>query len=173
MDLSQDYFAVFELPMGLELDGAQLSRQYLALVKTWHPDRFVNEDETQKLKAVQAAALVNSAYQTLKDPLKRAQYLLRCHGIDANDETDTHMAMDFLMQQMAWREQLEELTLTPQQNSLKINELLTEVKENYQTITQAAHAAAQAQDWQQLREWVRKWQFVSQFLQQVEHLAAG
>ena len=60
-----------------------------------HPDRYAAAGETEQRLALQSSARVNEAYQALKDPVARAQYLLSLHGVDAFDETDTALAIRF------------------------------------------------------------------------------
>jgi molecular chaperone HscB len=68
---------------------------------------------------MQWATRANEAYQTLKSPLKRASYLCELNGIDLAIESNTHMPTAFLMQQMAWREALEEARDTKDLSALE------------------------------------------------------
>jgi molecular chaperone HscB len=73
-----------------------------------HPDRFAAEGATAQRLAMQWAVRVNEAYQRLKDPLSRAAYLCEQRGVPINAERNTAMPTAFLMQQMQWREALED-----------------------------------------------------------------
>ena len=73
-----------------------------------HPDRFAGEGAAAQRIAMQWAVRVNEAYQRLKDPLKRAAYLCELRGAPIEAESNTAMPAAFLMQQMAWREALDE-----------------------------------------------------------------
>jgi molecular chaperone HscB len=66
----------------------------------------VGATDAEKRVAMQWATRANEAYQTLKNPMKRAQYLCEINGVDLRTESNTAMPMDFLMQQMEWREEL-------------------------------------------------------------------
>lgn len=103
-----DYFQLFALPKQYAIDTKQLENNYRKIQSTSHPDRFVNASAAEKLASMQLATLSNEAYSTLKNPANRAKYLLELQGIDAIAETNTALPMDFLMQQMEWREQLED-----------------------------------------------------------------
>lgn len=103
-----DYFQLFALPKQYAIDAKQLESNYRKIQSTSHPDRFINASAAEKLASMQLATLSNEAYSTLKNPANRAKYLLEQHGIDAVAETNTALPMDFLMQQMEWREQLED-----------------------------------------------------------------
>jgi hypothetical protein len=73
-----------------------------------HPDRFAAQGDAAQRIAMQWAVRVNEAYQRLKDPLRRAAYLCELSGAPINAENNTAMPAAFLMQQMAWREALDE-----------------------------------------------------------------
>jgi molecular chaperone HscB len=73
-----------------------------------HPDKFAAASDAEKRVAMQWATRANEAYKTLKNPLRRAAYLCELHGVDLGIEPNTTMPMTFLMQQMEWRESLDE-----------------------------------------------------------------
>ncbi len=103
-----NYFALFGLDQAFNIDLTALAQQFRKIQSAMHPDRFVSATATEKLKSMQLATLANEAYQTLKNPATRAKYILSLQGIDATQETNTTMPADFLMQQMEWREFLED-----------------------------------------------------------------
>jgi molecular chaperone HscB len=85
---------------------AALDAAYRDVQGRVHPDRFVNATDAEKRVAMQWATRANEAYQTLRNPLKRATYLLHLRGIDVQAENNTAMPPAFLMQQLEWREAL-------------------------------------------------------------------
>ena len=93
-----------------DVDLNHLSQSYQTLQKAVHPDRFAHASSQEQLLAVQKSAEINDAYQTLKQPLKRAEYILTLRGVEMPNEqqsfSDTH---SFLMQQMELREMLGEV----------------------------------------------------------------
>ena len=103
-----NYFAFFNLPEQFAIDLNLLESNFRAIQSTSHPDRFVTCTSAEKLQSMQTATLANEAYLTLKNPANRAKYLLQQQGIDAIDEKNTQMPADFLMQQMEWREAMED-----------------------------------------------------------------
>jgi len=107
--LYQDYFALLGIAKKYFIDLNELKNNYLKLMQKTHPDNFVHATDSKQLEAIQDASLINEAYRTLLDPVQRAQYLLKLQGVDLNAETDTQMPLDFLMTQMALREELTEL----------------------------------------------------------------
>jgi molecular chaperone HscB len=73
-----------------------------------HPDKFVRSSDSEKRQSLQIATYANTAYQTLKQDIKRGLYLCELHGLDAGLETNTAMPREFLMQQMELREAMDD-----------------------------------------------------------------
>jgi molecular chaperone HscB len=105
---SVSYFELFNLPTAFHIDLNLLENNFRKIQSASHPDRFVACTSAEKLQSMQTATLANEAYLTLKNPANRAKYLLQIQGIDAIDEKNTQMPADFLMQQMEWREAMED-----------------------------------------------------------------
>ena len=108
MKLDTDDFTLFGVPRRFAQDGAELDARRRALQAEVHPDRFAAEGAAAQRIAMQWAVRVNEAWQRLKDPLKRAAYLCELAGVPIDAHDNTAMPADFLMQQMAWREALED-----------------------------------------------------------------
>ena len=108
MKLSDDDFALMGLPTVHALDRADLDARRRDLQSRVHPDRFAAEGAAAQRVAMQWAVRVNEAYQRLKDPLTRAAYLCELRGVPVDAERNTAMPAAFLMQQMEWREALDE-----------------------------------------------------------------
>jgi molecular chaperone HscB len=104
----QNHFELFHLPQRFAIETEALDRAYREVQNRVHPDKFTNATDTEKRVAMQWATRANEAYQTLKSPFKRAAYLCELNGIDLQTESNTAMPREFLMQQMEWREALED-----------------------------------------------------------------
>ncbi|MFS2134874.1 Fe-S protein assembly co-chaperone HscB [Duganella sp. Dugasp56] len=102
----QNHFELFNLPQQFAVDAGALDSAYRDVQGRVHPDKFVNATDAEKRVAMQWATRANEAYQTLKNPQKRAQYMCELNGVDLQTESNTAMPMAFLMQQMEWREEL-------------------------------------------------------------------
>ncbi|MDO6619450.1 MULTISPECIES: co-chaperone HscB [unclassified Shewanella] len=113
-----NYFELFQFSPSFDIDIAQLAERYRELQRAVHPDKFANGSEQQKLLSVQRTAQVNDGYQTLKNPLRRAEHILSLRGIDISHETTTVKDTAFLMQQMEWREALEDIEHSQQPDDL-------------------------------------------------------
>jgi molecular chaperone HscB len=107
LDFSSNYFELFGLPQTYQVDPTALAERYRELQRVIHPDRFAHASDREKRLSMQGAAHINQAYQTLKDPIGRARYLLSLHGIDIEGQSRTHRDPEFLMEQMELREELE------------------------------------------------------------------
>ncbi len=108
IDLQQDFFGLFGLPRRYRLDEAALEAAYHDLHGKVHPDRHAHLPDADRRRALQWATHVNEAFTTLRKPLARAHYLLGLSGVDAGIHTNTAMSPEFLMEQMEWREAVEE-----------------------------------------------------------------
>ena len=107
--MSDNYFSLFGEPLRFSIDQQSLASTYQQLQKAVHPDRFADQGEQAKRIAMQKAALINDAFQTLKSPLRRIEYMLSLKGRDIRNEKTSLQDPVFLMQQMEWREVLDEL----------------------------------------------------------------
>jgi molecular chaperone HscB len=108
MKLDSDDFELFGVPRRFAQQRSELDARWRALQAEVHPDRFVAEGAAAQRLAMQWAVRVNEAHQRLRDPLKRAAYLCELQGAPIEAENNTAMPAAFLMQQMEWREALDE-----------------------------------------------------------------
>jgi molecular chaperone HscB len=116
-DLGKNYFELFGLPIAFDLDPVDLAARYRELQRRFHPDRFASAPEPERRLSLQLTAQVNAAFQTLKDPVACARYLLGLQGIDTDEDTDTAMDTAFLMEQMELREALAEARDAPDRHT--------------------------------------------------------
>ncbi len=89
-----DFFSVFGIERRLNLDLAALERAFHRLSRQLHPDRFVRASASEKQWSLADTALVNDAYRTLKDPLRRTEYLLNLEGVEMGAPADASRALD-------------------------------------------------------------------------------
>ncbi|MDM9559218.1 MULTISPECIES: Fe-S protein assembly co-chaperone HscB [Bordetella] len=108
-----DHFSLFGLPPRFELDAQALEQAWRAVAARVHPDRYATASPAERRVAMQWAARANEAYRQLRDPLLRARYLCEQAGVDLQTESNTAMDPAFLMQQMQWREMLDEARQDP------------------------------------------------------------
>lgn len=108
MKLDDDDFTLFGLPQQFAVDRPALDERWRGLQAQVHPDKFAAQSASAQRLAMQWAVRVNEAYRRLKDPLARAAYLCELRGARVDAESNTAMPTEFLVQQMGWREALEE-----------------------------------------------------------------
>ncbi|MBX9446130.1 co-chaperone HscB [Dickeya chrysanthemi] len=164
-----DYFALFGLPIRYNVDGSLLASRFQELQRQFHPDRFAASPERERMMALQQAATINNAYQALKHPLKRAEYMLSLHGFDLSNEQHTLHDTAFLMEQMELREELDEIERRPDAESA-----LATFAQRLQGITrQRSEQMTRELDeesWSDAADTVRKLRFFDRLRQQVEQL---
>ena len=108
MNLNDTDFELFAVPTMFAQDNAALDARWKELQREAHPDRFAAQGGAAQRLAMQWSVRINEAHQRLKDPVKRAAYLCEQRGSPINAETNTAMPPAFLMQQMEWRETLDD-----------------------------------------------------------------
>jgi len=108
LNLQSSDFELFGLPERFAQDRAAIDARWKELQREAHPDRFAAQGQAAQRVAMQWSARINEAYQRLKDPQKRAAYLCELRGAPINAENNTAMPAAFLVEQMEWREALDE-----------------------------------------------------------------
>jgi molecular chaperone HscB len=164
MRLDDDDFTLFGLPERQALDRADLDARWRQLQAEVHPDRFAGEGAAAQRIAMQWAVRVNEAYQRLKDPLRRAAYLCERRGAPIRAHDNTAMPAAFLMQQMQWREALEEAAGAAAVEGLQAEVVAAErtmLDEVARLLDDQGDAAAAAAE-------VRALMFVDRFRQDIE-----
>ena len=82
-----DYFTFFGLPRKLNVDIAQLEREFYELSRKLHPDLSARADKREQEWSLEQSSLLNDAYRTLKDPIRRTEYLLRLEGVELEEQS--------------------------------------------------------------------------------------
>lgn len=108
MKIDSDDFELFGLPRRFALERRELDERWRAVQAQVHPDRFAVEGAAAQRVAMQWAMRVNEAYRRLKDPVERAALLCQLAGVVIDRHDNAAMPREFLMQQMQWREALDE-----------------------------------------------------------------
>lgn len=162
----KDYFDFFQLPRQFKIDRASLDQAYLTIQQEVHPDRHAQSSDAQKRQSLQLATFANTAYQTLKHPIPRGFYLCELAGLDAQLETNTAMPKAFLMQQMEWREAMDDAR--HQADALLL--LQDEVTQSLKDFTrQIAIQIDEQHDLEKALEILRACLFLERFLEEIDH----
>ncbi len=163
ISLQANDFELFDVSAQFAQDRAQLDARWKALQREAHPDRFAAEGAAAQRMAMQWSVRINEAYQRLKDPLKRAAYLCELRGAPVQAENNTAMPASFLMQQMAWRESLDDTDSVEGLEALA-DEVAAEQRRVQQEL---ARLLDEAQDPAQAVGQVRALMFIERFTQEV------
>lgn len=166
------YFELFAIPVDYNIDLGTVNKHYLELQRAVHPDRHANASSRDKLLAVQNTAEINDALQTLKHPVKRAEYMLSEFGVDIRAEQKTLQDPMFLMQQMELREELEELESAndPDTAIANFEAQIKQLDKQYSNELAAQLASNDEQQWQAAADNVRKLKFVYKLRDELERI---
>ena len=172
VDLAKNYFELFELPVSCQVDQQRLSSQYRALQRAVHPDRFAGDDDRQQRLSIQYASHVNEAFNTLKQPLSRAIYLLKLAGRDVDMERNTIMDPVFLMEQMELRESVTDIksSKNPEQEVERLAGQVDADIHQYLQKFEGFWVSGTEQDLDQAETVVRKMQFMVKLAAELEQL---
>lgn len=169
MNIDDDDFTLFGQVERFALDAAGLDRRWRELQAEVHPDRFAAQGAAAQRVAMQWSVRVNEAYRRLKDPLRRAAYLCERRGVPVEAQRNTAMPREFLMQQMAWREALEDASdaqaVQQLDDRVAAEERLMLQRLEQQLDTQAETKAA--------ADLVRELMFVARFRQDIDQRLAA
>jgi molecular chaperone HscB len=172
ISLQASDFELFGLPAAFSLDRVQLDLQWKSLQREAHPDRFASEGASAQRIAMQWSVRINEAYNRLKNPLKRAAYLCELNGAAVNAENNTSMPSAFLMQQMEWREALDDCKAVKVVESKieGLEKLLEEVDASHaESLKQIASLIDADQNFSAAVGQVRAMMFIEKFAQEVQH----
>ncbi len=162
-----NFFELFGLPMVFRLDAQLLENAYRQLLAKVHPDRYTQASDADRRASMQWATAANEAVKSLRSPVGRARHLLALHGVDVQAETNTQMSSGFLMQQMEWREALDEAR--GNQSPHHLARLEADVQDASRSKTEhLAHLLDDAHDWPGAATAVRELMFIEKFRGSVE-----
>lgn len=167
-----DYFTLFGLDPVYAIDREKLTQRYQELQRQYHPDRFATQSEQDKMQALQQAATINSAYQSLRHPLKRAEYMLSLHDYDINNEQHTMHDTAFLIEQLELREELDTIENSPQAETL-LTQFLSNVAQMIASRMALMEQQIAAKNWEQAADTVRKLRFWTNCSSRLSSLKSG
>ena len=172
MDFNADYFSLFQLPQTFRQDTSSLDNRFREVQAQVHPDKFVQAGDAERRLSLQWATRANEAYQTLKKPLARAQYLLSLGGHDVEGENNNAMPPEFLMEQMEWREAVAEARIAREVGELE--QLHHRVKERMANrYEQLAELLDDQKDFSTASDRVRRLMFLEKLLFDIDDAMAA
>jgi molecular chaperone HscB len=170
MNLQSSDFELFGIPVRFAQERAILDARWKTLQREAHPDKFSGHGAAAQRVAMQWSVRINEAYQRLKDPLRRAAYLCELNGAPVNAENNTAMPAEFLMQQMAWRESLDDAV-----SSAELDQISAEVASAQREALQRCEQLLDVErNYAQAVQQVRALMFIERFVSDIEdRLEAG
>ena len=162
-------FALFDLPVAFQVDSALLNERYLALQKSLHPDNFSAASAQEQRLAIQKSAEINDALRILKDPITRADSIIVINtGETENPEEKSNNDIDFLMQQMEWRETLE--NIENRKDTDELTAFTQEINQIRHAILSELSTALDAQQWDIARAITDKLRFIKKLQAEIERV---
>ena len=165
LNLGENHFQIFGVPAQFELDVSALEERYRELQREVHPDRFAAASHAEQRVSMQLATRVNEAYQTLKSPLRRAEYLLQLNGVDPGFETNTAMPAEFLAGQMERREELESAAAAGDWERLIA--LSSRLRADQDALFGRIERQLEARDWSEAAATLRQLKFLEKFEEEI------
>lgn len=166
--VADDHFSLFGLPECYALDQEALTLAWRDVAAQVHPDRFATASAPERRVAMQWSSRANEAYRTLRDPLGRARYMCERAGIDLQTETNTAMSGEFLMQQMTWREMLDDARQAS--DATAFDALENELGQaRAQLARDLTDLIDNQRDFARAGKQVREWMFVEKMAQSLSH----
>ena len=167
MNLQANDFELFGLTQKFSQDRAAIDARWKELQREVHPDKFAAHGIAAQRIAMQWSVRINEAYQRLKNPIKRAGYLCELNGAAVNAEKNTAMPAAFLMQQIEWREALDDA-----ETAADIEKLMLEANEFERgQLLKIEQSIDSQSNFQQAVEQVRSLMFVERFALEIESRA--
>jgi molecular chaperone HscB len=158
VNFGQNYFELFQLPVTFSIDLDDLASRYFELQKISHPDRYVGSSDQEQRLAVQWAMQINEAYQNLRDPLKRAIYLLKQSGVDLVENPQMNPA--FLIEQIEFREEIDSIE-DDSEGAEQLDQLIQSISQQIAELQQQFVTAYGAGKLDQAQQGVYEMQFMA------------
>ncbi len=157
-------FEIYGLELSFIIDEKQLEQQYFALQMQFHPDKFVTKSTKEKMIASQISMNINEAYQLLKDPILRADYLLVQNGLTSIlDEKKQQVSPPVLMEQMEKREKLENAG-----DAETLANLFQQTKASCNRIIGYIQQAFDDHQWEEAQQQLLRLQYEQKLLKQIQ-----
>lgn len=106
-----DYYEFFDLPRNLSVDGGVLQKKFYQLSGLLHPDRYTRRSEQEKRYSLEASSILNDAYRVLRDPIQRAEYVLKEAGFDIGEQRSKDVPPELLEEVFELNMALDELRM--------------------------------------------------------------
>jgi molecular chaperone HscB len=170
-----DYYELVGIPRSLNLSLEALQERYYELSRHLHPDRFMQKPEAERQRALDMSSALNDAYRTLKDPIKRAQYLLTLEGFDIGEQRSKDVPPELLEEVFELNMALEEMregddSARPQLEQAEKNftHMLSETHQQLESLFGQYDAAPSRDVLAQIRNVLNRRKYIQNLVSEVE-----
>jgi molecular chaperone HscB len=169
------FFALFGLDEELALDTEDLQRRFYELSRKLHPDLFTRKSEQERQNSLDASAVLNDGYRTLRDPVKRAEYVLKQHGFDIGEQRSKDVPPELLEEVFELNMALEEIrggddSMRPQLDEAreKFTQMLGDTDRELQTEFEQYDASHNREVLTRIRQILNRRRYISNLVNEVE-----
>lgn len=170
-----DYFSLFGMPTRLALDEAELQKQFYTLSRQLHPDRFTRKSAHEQQLSLDASSVLNDAFRTLRNPVERAEYVLKREGFDIGKQRGKDVPPELLEEVFELNMALEELrdgdaSVKPQLETAKGNfaSMQQAIDGELQTLYERYDAAPSRDVLQQIRGVLNRRRYIQNLIRDVD-----
>lgn len=170
-----DYYALLGFPRKLSLSSDELQSRFYELSRNLHPDLFTRKPERERQYALEASSILNDAYRTLRDPVKRANYVLKREGFDIGEQRSKDVPPELLEEVFELNMALEEMragddSARPQLESARRNfsGMLSDVDAQLQSLFEKYDAARDRDTLAQIRAVLNRRKYIQNLVDEVE-----
>ena len=170
-----DYFSLLGVPRQLQLSLPDLEARFYGLSRNLHPDRFARKSPEEQQQALETSSQLNDAYRTLKDPLKRAEYVLKLEGFDIGEQRSNNVPPELLEEVFELNMALEEMrggdeSARPQLEAARKNfaGMLSDVDHQLERLFQEYDSSGDREELSQLRGLLNRRRYIKNLVNEVE-----
>ncbi len=170
-----DYYELLGLEKKLKVSGEDLQRRFYDLSRQLHPDRFMRKPERERHYSLDASSNLNDAYRVLKEPVKRAEYVLSQHGFDAGEQRSKDVPPELLEEVFELNMALEEMrggdhSARPQLEQAQKNftNMLSEVDQQLQTLFEKYDSAPRRETLTEVRGALNRRKYIQNLVDEVQ-----
>jgi molecular chaperone HscB len=174
-----DYYELFGLTRSLNLSLDDLQKRYYDLSRQLHPDRFMQKPEAERQRALDMSSALNDAHRTLKDPIRRAQYLLGIEGFDIGEQRSKDVPPELLEEVFELNMALEEMrggddSARPQleQAEKNFSRMLAETDQQVQSLFEQYDGAQSRDTLSEIRNALNRRKYIQNLVSEVERTLA-
>ncbi|WWO98791.1 MAG: Fe-S protein assembly co-chaperone HscB [Candidatus Dasytiphilus stammeri] len=166
-NLSTNYFEIFRLPVGFDIDEKLLATRFYELQQKFHPDHWINKSATEKKFFLERCALINKAWQVLRKSFSRSEYLLSLYGFNiCNEQSCTDIRL--LKEQLELREECEKVE--QELNEVRLNNFVRKIDNLISTFTIQIEKEMGSQQWKSAVNTLQKLKFLNKLRHHLDEL---